>query len=425
MGLAMIREVLRPEWVTLDGRRILAARALRNFAYGFLSVLLGIYLEGLGYTGAHVGAVLMATLLGSALLSLLFAAVADRWGRRRMLAGSAGLMAIAGAIYALGAPFPVLLLGALTGTLGTTSGEVGPFLSLEQAILPETCPDARRTQLFSLYNLQGSMAASLGALCAGLPALLQGWFGVERLAGLKLMLVLYALLALATLQLFLRLSPDVEVRPNPFGASRAPLHRSRRIVLGLSALFGLDSLAGGFVVQSLIAFWFFRRWGAGPEILGPVFLAAGLVQAASFLAAARVARRFGLVNTMVFTHLPSNVLLMLIPAMPSLELAIACLLARQSLSQMDVPTRQSYVVAVVDPEERTAAASFTNVTRNVAQAATPGLAGYAMEVLHLGLPFFLGGGLKIVYDLLLFAAFRGLRPPEERRPSSARIADPD
>ena len=414
MGPGLIWEVLRPEWVSVDGRRILAARAMRNFAYGFLSVLLGIYLEALGYTAAHVGGVLMATLLGSALLSLLFAAVADRWGRRRVLAGSAGLMAIAGTIYALGAPYPVLLLGALTGTLGTTSGEVGPFLSLEQAILPETSPDTRRTQLFSLYNLQGSMAASLGALCAGLPVLLQGWFGIERLAALKLMFGLYALLALATLRLFLRLSAGVEVReksPGPFGA---PLHRSRRIVLGLSALFGLDSLAGGFVVQSLIAFWFFRRWGAGPEILGPLFLFAGLLQAASYLVAAKVAGRIGLLNTMVFTHLPSNVLLMLIPAMPSLELAAACLLARMSLSQMDVPTRQSYIVAVVEPDERTAAASLTNVARNVAQATTPGIAGYAMEALSLGLPFLLGGGLKIVYDLLLLWAFRHVKPPEEQ-----------
>ncbi len=412
-----IREVLWPGWVSRDGKGILVARGLRNFAYGFLSVLLGIYLEALGFTAAHVGGVLMATLLGSALLSLLFAAVADRWGRRRVLAGSAGLMAIAGTIYALGAPYPVLLLGALTGTLGTTSGEVGPFLSLEQAILPETCPDTRRTQLFSLYNLQGSVAASLGALCAGLPALLQDRFGIERLAALKGMLVLYALLALATMHLFLRLSPSVEAGSNRSGTSQAPLHRSRRIVLRLSALFGLDSLAGGFVVQSLIAFWFFRRWGAGPEVLGPLFLFAGLLQAASYLVAAKVAGRIGLLNTMVFTHLPANVLLMLIPAMPSLELAAACLLARMSLSQMDVPTRQSYIVAVVDPEERTAAASLTNVARNVAQATTPALAGYAMEVLSLGLPFLLGGGLKIVYDLLLLAAFRHVKPPEEQERS--------
>jgi MFS family permease len=419
--MGLIREVLWPGWVSADGRRILAARALRNFAYGFASVLLGIYLEALGYTATHVGGVLMATLLGSALLSLLFAAVADRWGRRRVLAGSAGLMACTGVIYALGAPYPVLVLGALTGTLGATSGEIGPFLSLEQAILPQTCPDGRRTQLFSLYNLQGSVAASLGALCAGLPALLQGWFGVGWLAAFKLMFLLYAALALLTLRTFLHLSSGVEVSGNGSRRRRAPLHRSRGIVTGLSALFGLDALAGGFIVQSLIAFWFFRRWGVGPEVLGPLFLVAGLLQAASYLVAAKVAERIGLLNTMVFTHLPSNVLLMLIPAMPSLKLAAACLLLRMSLSQMDVPTRQSYIVAVVDPEERTAAASLTNVARNVAQAMTPGLAGYAMQTLSLGLPFLLGGGLKIVYDLLLLACFRRVRPPEEQDHGGTKI----
>jgi MFS family permease len=415
MGVQMVGGVLWPGWVSADGRRILAARGVRNFAYGFLSVLLGIYLEALGYTPAHVGGVLTATLAGSALLSLVFALVADRWGRRRVLVSSAGLMALAGATYGLGAPYPVLLLAALTGTLGVTSGEVGPFLSLEQAILPQTCPQARRTQLFSLYNLQGAVAASLGALCAGLPALLQAGLGMDRVMALHLMFVLYAVLALITLRLFLSLSPEVEVDQKEPRPGMTLLHRSRKIVMGLSALFGLDSLAGGFVVQSLIAFWFFRRWGVGPEVLGPVFLASGLLQAASYLVAAKVAGRIGLLHTMVFTHLPSNVLLMLIPVMPSLETAILCLLLRQSLSQMDVPTRQSYIVAVVDPEERTAAAGLTNVARNVSQALTPALAGYAMGALSLGLPFVLGGGLKIVYDLLLLATFRHVKPPEESR----------
>jgi len=408
-----IREVLRPAWVTADGRRVLAARAVRNFAYGFTSVLLGIYMEALGYTAAHVGGVLMATLGGSALLSLLFAAVADRWGRRRVLAASAALMALVGVTYALAAPYPILLLVALSGTLGATAGEIGPFLSLEQAILPQTCADVRRTQLFSIYNLQGAVAWSFGALCAGLPAFLERAVGLSGLGALRAMFLLYGALGLASLWLFARLSPAVEVEGGAAGRRPTRLHRSRGIVAGLSALFGLDSLAGGFIVQSLIAFYFHRRWGAGPEILGLVFMAAGFLQAASFLVAAKVAGRIGLLNTMVFTHLPSNVLMMLIPAMPSLELAVACLLARQALSQMDVPTRQSYIMAVVAPDERTAASSLTNVARNIAQALTPGLAGWAMEALSLGLPMLLGGGLKIVYDLLLLAAFRHVKPPEE------------
>ncbi len=412
--MTAIREALWPGWVSPDGRRVLAARALRNFAYGFMSVLLGIYLEALGYTAAEFGGVLMATLAGSVLLSLLFAAVADRWGRRRVLAGCAALKAIAGVTYALAPPYPILLLAALTGTLGSTSGEIGPFLSLEQAMLPQTCPDLRRTQLFSLYNLQGAVAWSLGALCAGVPSVLERAFGLSSLGSLRIMFVVYGVLALGTLCIFAGLSPAVEAPREGAALPRAHLHRSRGIVLGLSALLGLDSLGGGFVVQSLIALWFYRRWGAGPEVLGPVFMVAGFLQAASYLMAARLAGRIGLLNTMVFTHLPSSILLMLIPAMPSLNLAIACLLARQGLSQMDVPTRQSYMMAVVEPDERTAASSLTNVARNVAQALTPGLAGYAMDVLNLGLPFILGGSLKIVYDLLLLAAFRTVKPPEER-----------
>lgn len=412
--LRLVREVVWPGWVTADGRRVLAARAVRNFAYGFVSVLLGIYLEALGLTAAHVGGVLMATLAGSALLSLLFAAVADRWGRRLVLAGSAGLMALAGATYAAGAPYPVLLLVALSGTLGATAGEIGPFLSLEQVILPQTCPEARRTQLFSVYNLQGAVAWSLGALCAGVPALLEQALGLSPLGALQAMFLLYAGLGLATLGLFARLSPAVEVAEGSAGAPPARLHRARGIVAGLSALFGLDSLAGGFIVQSLIAFYFYRRWGAGPEVLGPVFMAAGLLQALSYLVAAKVAARIGLLNTMVFTHLPSNLLMVLIPAMPSLELAVLCLLARQSLSQMDVPARQSYLMAVVAPEERTAASSLTNVARNIAQALTPGIGGWAMDALSLGLPLVLGGGLKAVYDVLLWITFRHIKPPEER-----------
>jgi predicted MFS family arabinose efflux permease len=223
----------------------------------------------------------------------------------------------------------------------------------------------------------------------------------------------YSACAAVALVLFSRLSARVEAGSDT--AARSGLRRSRQTVLRLAALFSVDSLAGGFVVQSLIAFYFNLRWGAGPEVLGPLFLWVGLLQAASFLAAARVAERIGLINTMVFTHLPSNVLLMAIPFAPSLPWAIALLLARHALSQMDVPTRQSYIVAVVDPEERVAAAGVTNIARNVAQSITPLVAGTAMQVVGLGVPFVLGGGLKIVYDLMLFAMFRHVKPPEEHR----------
>jgi len=404
-----------PPWLSADGRLILGARGVRTFAYGFQSVLLGVYLSQAGFAPWQVGAVLTATLLGSAALTALFTATADRYGRRRMLKLSALFMALSGGAFAFTTSYPVLILASLTGTVGATSGEVGPFLSLEQAILPQTCPPERRTRLFSHYNLVGALAGSLGALAAGTPALLQRWAGSSPQAAFQIMFLAYAAFAGVALGLFSRLSDRVEApRDTAPGGGRKGLHRSRAVVLRLSGLFAIDSLAGGFVVQSLIAFYFNLRWGAGPEILGPVFLGVGLLQAASFVAAARVAERIGLIRTMVFTHLPSSVLLMAIPLAPTLGWAVVLLLARHALSQMDVPTRQSYVVAVVDPDERIAAAGVTNITRNVAQAITPLISGAAMQVIGLGVPFVVGGAMKIVYDLLLFAMFRSVRPPEER-----------
>ncbi len=410
--LTSARALPAPSWVSADGRLILGARAVRTFAYGFQSVLLGVYLSQAGFAAWQVGAVLTATLLGSAVLTALFAGTADRYGRRRMLQLSALFMAASGAAFAFSTSYLLLILASLTGTVGATSGEVGPFLSLEQAILPQTVAAKHRTRLFSVYNMLGALAGSLGALAAATPVLLQRWLGMDAAGAFRMMFLAYAVCAIVTLEIFRRLSERVEAATG--AGPHAGLQRSRRVVFTLAGLFSLDSLAGGFVVQSLIAFYFNLRWGTGPELLGPIFLGVGLLQAASFLAAARVAERIGLVNTMVFTHLPSNVLLMAIPFAPTLSWAIVLLLARHALSQMDVPTRQSYIVAVVDPEERVAAAGVTNIARNIAQAVTPVIAGTAMQVAGLGVPFLLGGGLKIVYDLLLFAMFRRVRPPEEQ-----------
>ena len=405
------RTVVSFSWISRDGRLILGARAVRTFAYGFQSVLLGVYLDANGFAPWQIGAVLTATLLGSAVLTAIFTGTADRYGRRRMLRLSALFMAASGGAFAITTSYPLLLLASLTGTVGATSGEVGPFLSLEQAMLPQTAAPERRTRLFSVYNTLGALAGAAGALAAGTPALLQRWAGLVAADAYRAMFILYAVLAGVTLWLFGRLSDRVEATD---GAARGRLHRSRGVVTRLAGLFSLDSLAGGFVVQSLIAFYFHLRWGVGPEVIGPVFLGVGLLQAVSFTVAARVAERIGLINTMVFTHLPSNVLLMTIPFAPTLPWAIALLLARHALSQMDVPVRQSYVVAVVDPEERMAAAGVTNIARNLAQSVTPVIAGAAMQVVGLGVPFLLGGALKIVYDLLLLGMFRTVRPPEER-----------
>jgi len=401
------------QWLNRDGRLIVAARAVRTFAYGYLSVLLGVYLEGIGLAPWQVGAVLTATLAGSAALTLVFSAVADRYGRRRMLVISAALMAAAGTVFAATTRYPLLILASLTGTVGATSGEVGPFLSLEQAVLPQTTDARHRTTLFGMYNTAGAMSGALGSLFAAAPVAAQRWLGWDSTTALRAMFILYAALGAGVLLLLRGLSAGVELPAEARGRGRPWLGASRGIVLRLSALFGLDSLAGGFVVQSLIAYWLHLRWGAGPGILGPVFLGIGLLQAVSFVGAPKIAARIGLINTMVFTHLPSNLLLMLVPAAPTLPWAIVLLLARHALSQMDVPTRQSYTMAVVAAADRTAAAAATNVARTVAQALTPILSGLAMQTVALGLPFVLGGGLKIVYDLVLFARFRHVRPPEE------------
>jgi MFS family permease len=400
-----------------DGRRILLARALRTFGYGFLSVILALYLARLGLDSLQIGTFLSLALAGSVLLTLLFTFVADRWGRRNVLIICSGLMVVSGLTFSFSDNAWVLGFASLTGTISATSGEVGPFLALEQAVLPQTTDDSKRTRLFAIYNLLGSLAAAFGALFSGLVALLTNlYFPGQSLWADRFLLWLYAALAVANILIFRRLSPAVEAKAKPLSVARSfsGLHRSKGIVFKLSLLFGLDAFAGGFVVQAVVAYWFNLRFGLGLEALGAIFFAANTLSALSFLAAEPLAKRIGLINTMVFTHLPSNVLLMLVPFMPSAELAIAMLLARQLLSQMDVPTRQSYTMAVVLPEERTAAAGITSIARNVATASAPLLAGYAIQTALLGLPFIIGGGLKIIYDLSLWYTFHQIKPAEEK-----------
>jgi predicted MFS family arabinose efflux permease len=396
--------------LTPDARRILLIRALRAFAYGFGSVLLGVSLEAAGFPGTQVGAILTATLIGSAALKALLGYLGYRIGRRTAHVGLSLLMAGAGTVFALTDSFWVLLVAALSGTVSTAALESGPFVSLEQAIIPQASSPEQRNQVFGLYNVVAAVAGSLGALAAGGPAFFRGFF--PALPTSQRWFLLYAALGIAAALLAARLSPRVEVG-QPAERQAAPLRRSRRIVLGLSGLFALDAFGGGFVLQAFIVYWFRVRFDAPPELLGLVFFAVGFLQSASFLIAVRLANRIGLVNTMVFTHLPSNVLLAAIPFAPNLGLALALLLARFALSQMDVPARQSYVVAVVDPDERTAAASVTNATRTVAQAASPALAGVLLQSLALGAPFVIAGFLKGIYDLGLLAAFRNIKPEEE------------
>jgi MFS family permease len=372
-----------------------------------------VTLERAGRSGAEVGLVLGALLAGSALASLLLARYGDRVGRRRSYRLLLVAMGAAGVVFALTTWPPALILAALTGTVSTEVVESGPFTSLEQAMLPHTVQAAGRTRLFGRYNVVATLAGALGALAIGGPVLLARW--LPTLSASQRWLLAYPLAAAAGLLVAAGLSPAVEAGRALAGDSTqaGPLHRSRPIVRRLAGLFALDSFGGGFVVQAFIAYWFARRFGASPELLGLVFFLAGLLQALSFQVAVRLAGRIGLLRTMVFTHLPSNLLLAAVAFAPTLASALVLLLARFALSQMDVPTRQAYVVGVVDPSERTAAAAYTNSARYLVRPLAPLVAGALLQGAWLGAPFLVAGTLKSGYDLGLYRLFRHIEPDTE------------
>jgi MFS family permease len=388
--------------VSSDLGRILCAQGLRAAAYGFTSVLLGASLAAEGWSSAQVGGLLTAIVAGTALTSFAVGRYGDRLGRRRSYAFLFLGLAASGAVFGLTDNLWLLIAVGLTGTLSTEVVESGPFTSLEQTMLPAVVEEARRTRVFGTYNAIATLVGSLGALAAGGPETLRHiWQGAPDEQRFFLLLVPVGLIGAA---LALSLSELSETGRRLDDAS-PPLKRSRSSVIRLSALFALDSFAGGFVIQSFIAYWFARRYGASLELLGVIFFGVGVLQSVSFVVATRLAERFGLLNTMVFTHLPSNVLLAAIPLAPSLPIAVALFLGRSSLSQMDVPTRQAYVVTLVDPEERTAAAAYTNGARYAVRPLGPLLAGFSQQ-LAFGIPFLIGGGLKAIYDLVLWRWFR-------------------
>jgi MFS family permease len=388
---------------------LLASRGVRGFADGYVSVLLPVYLLGLGFDGLQIGAVATATLVGSAALTLLVGFIAHRFRARPLLSSAALLMAATGAGFTVVHDFWPLLAVAFVGTLNPSSGDVSVFLPLEQSVLSRTVSAKERTALFARYSVVGSLVAAIGALSAGVPDLLASRGALPFGLALQAMFVLYGVLGLTALALYQRLSPALDEEHQV----RAPLRESRRIVYTLAGLFALDSLGGGFVVQSLVALWLFERFGLSAATAGTIFFWTGVMSAGSYLVAVPLARRIGLVNTMVFTHLPSNVLLLLTPLMPNLPLAILLLLGRSALSQMDVPTRNSYVMAVVPPAERPAAASVTTVPRSLAQAAPPLLSGYLLGLSSFGWPLVIAGALKGTYDVLLLGLFSKVHPPEE------------
>jgi MFS family permease len=387
-----------------DVRRIFSIQAVRAFLYGFSSIIVGASLAASGLSASTVGFIFTAMLLGMALSSIAVGRWGEAIGRRRTYVGLLVIMGIAGGVFALTGSVALLVLAALTGTLSTDPNESGPITTVEQAMLAST-PAAERSRIYGRYNAVAYIAGAAGALAAGGPSALR-----DIIPGLppdQRWLLVMPVGAAVCAVLAIRLGQTVEVDPSVPIAQRG-LRRSKSVVQRLAALFALDAFAGGFIVASFIVFWFGREFSAGPELMGLVFFGVGLLQAASSVAAGWLGERIGLLNTMVFTHLPSNVILALIPLAPTLGLAVAMLLARSALSQMDVPARQAYVAALVDPAERTAAAGYTNAARHIVRPAGPLLASASMAM-AAGIPFLVAGSLKAVYDVVLYFTFRDVR----------------
>jgi MFS family permease len=397
---------------------LFSTRIIRLFCYGFLSVILALYLVETGLTEKQIGLLFTFTLAGDAGITLWLTTSADSFGRKRTLLIGALLMLGAGIVFILTDNIVILMAAAIIGVISPSGNEIGPFLSVEQAGLTQLIPNEQRTKIFAWYNLVGSFATAMGALAGGWLAQLLQVNGMSALEAYRFILIGYAVGGLLLTILFLNLSPAIEVAQNkPADEPKKVLglHRSRNVVFKLSALFALDAFAGGLIVQSMIAYWFHVKYAVDSGILGSIFFGANVLAGISALLAARIAAKFGLINTMVFTHIPSNILLILVPLMPTLPLAITVLLLRFSISQMDVPARQSYTMAVVAPDERSAASGVTAIARSVGAAISPALTGVFFSVpILFNVPFYLTGGLKIVYDLLVYREFSSVKPPEEK-----------
>lgn len=394
---------------------LFTTRTLRLFGYGFLSVVLAIYLMKSGFDNSFMGLLFSLTLVGDAGISLLLTTTADRFGRKKTLIIGALLMMVAGSVFILTSNPVLLILAAIIGVISPSGNEIGPFLPIEQAMLSQLVSKEQRTKVLAWYGLTGSLATAFGALAGGFLARMLQNDGATALDSYRVILFGYALIGGILALVFCGLSRECEVvLPTSSEAVKTNfgLHKSRGIVWKLSMLFSLDAFAGGFVLQSFMAYWFHVRFGADEAALGSLFFGANLLAGVSALLAVPLAKKIGLIRTMVFTHLPSNVLLILVPLMPDFTLAMSMLLLRFSISQMDVPTRQAYTLAVVDPDERSAAAGITGIARSIGASLSPAAAG-ALLSLSMGSPFMIAGGLKIVYDLILYRSFRASNVSDE------------
>ena len=413
------------DWLTRDGKLLLAAKIVRTFAYGFLSVILAIYLKLIGFNDLLIGLILTTTLLNSVIFTLIASLYADRIGRRKFLVIYAALMSVSGFVFMITENYIALIIAAFIGTINITGAESGAFLTIEQVMLPQTINNVRkRNTVFAVYNMAGTFAMAAGILLSGLPTILQQQFEMlDPIASIKLLFGLYSFLGVVMMGIYFLLSRRIEIgegikknkvsRSQLMPTSLSP--QSKNIVIKLSGLFAVDSFAGGFVIQSIVSFWFFTRFGADLTTLSYIFSIAGVLTAFSFIAAAKIADKIGLINTMVFTHIPANIIIILLAFAPTLPIAITLYLVRMTLSQMDVPTRQSYIVAVVSEQERTTAAGITNISRNITQAVSPSLTGIIIYTFTLSAPFIIGGVLKIAYDIALYGNFRKIKPSEENQ----------
>jgi MFS family permease len=401
-----------PPGASADALRVLAARGVRAFGDGFVALLLPIYLVERGFSALAIGVIVTGTLIGTALMTLSVGWIANRHSRRLLLLAASVLMVATGAGFAVITGFWPLLVIAFVGTMNPTSGDASVFVPVEQTVLTQTIEPRRRTALFARYSVIGSCATALGVLAAAIPDFAAAWTGITRATAMQLMFGLYAALGVAAFLLYRPLSPAVEVAER---TPTAPLQQSKRLVYGMAALFGMDSFGTGFLVQSLLALWLYQAFQVSVATTAAILFWTSLCSAVSYLLAVPIAARIGLINTMVFTHLPSNILLILIPFAPNLVTAIALLLARSALSQMDVPTRTSYVMAVVTPPERPAAASITAVPKTFAWAAGSLISSYLLTLSTFGWPLLIGGIIKGVYDILLLLKFQKARPPEEAK----------
>ena len=384
------------------------ARALRGFGDGFATIVLPVYLASIGFNAAQIGLVATAALLGTAVLTLGVGLIAPRHDLRKFLIAGAILMVGTGLAFPAFEQIGLIMAVAFFGTVNPSTGDIGVLIPIEHAALAQGAPDHERTRVFARYSLVGALSMACGSLAAAVPEFLTH-SGVDRLSALRAMFYGYALLGVVSAAIYFRL-PRATFEQR---AAAAPLNVSRRVVYRLAALFSLDAFAGGFIVQSLLAVWLFERFDMSLAVASVFFFWSSVLSAFSHPVAAMIAKRIGLVNTMVFTHIPSSIFLIVAALSPNLTAALACLLLRSALSQMDVPTRSSYVMAVVTPPERPAAASVTAVPRSLASSLSPALAGMLLASPYLGAPLLICGALKIAYDAALLFSFRHIRPPEE------------